>query len=320
MQEVKSRENKSTGDNEGAGRGRKAEIPREIPKPGWKEVLLRVKREQSRDNLSILAAGVAFFTLLALFPALAALVAIYGMVSDPGHVQQQLADVQDFMPQEAFQIIDGQLRSLVAQPEGALGLGALVALLLALWSAAKGMKAMITALNVVYEEEETRGFLKLNGVAILMTAGTLIFAVIALSLIVGLPAFSGTLGLPEALRNVIGLARWPVLALLIMGAMSFLYRMAPDRRRPRWRWVTWGGVAGTVLWIVASYLFSFYVARFGRFNATYGSLGAVVILLMWLQITAYVILLGAEFNAEMERQTRKGTTAGGRRPMGEREA
>lgn len=301
-------------------RGRQAQSPQQIPKAGWRDILLRVKDEQKKDNLSIVAAGVAFYGLLAIFPALAAMISIYGLVADPVQVQQQLATLGQVLPQEAYQVIHQQLQAIVSSSGGALGLGAIGGILLSLWSAAKGMKAMITALNIAYGEEERRGFVKLNGLALLLTLGSILFILLSLGLIVALPALLGNLGLPDLFRGLFSFLRWPLLALCVIVGLALLYRFAPNRDQPRWKWVSWGAVVATVLWLVLSGLFSFYVSNFGSYNKTYGSVGAIVILLLWFFLTAYMFLLGAEMNAEMEHQTRHDTTRGEPRRMGRRDA
>ncbi len=282
--------------------------------------MLRVKDEQKRDNLSVVAAGVAFYSLLAIFPALAAAVSIYGLVADPAQLQQQLQSMSQMLPQQAYQILDQQLSSLVQQSGGALGLGVAVGIFIALWSATKGMKALITALNITYDEEERRGFFKLTGLALLLTLGAIVFFLISMALIIAVPALLGNLGLPGFLHAIVNYLRWPLLALFVIVALAVLYRLGPNRDEPRWHWVSWGAVIGTALWIVASVLFSIYVSNFGSYNKTYGSMGAVIILLMWFFLTAYAVLIGAEFNAEMEHQTRRDTTRGETRPIGRRDA
>ncbi len=303
-----------------SSRGRHAESPRQIPRQGWRDVLLRVKDEQKKDNLSIVAAGVAFYSLLAIFPALVALVSIYGLVADPADVQRQLEAVGGLLPPEAFGVIEEQLRNIVTASGGALSIGLIGGIVFALWSAAKGMKAMIMALNIVYDEEESRGVIKYNGVALLLTLGAILFFLASILLIVVVPALLATIGFPQALEPWIAFLRWPLLALVVTFALAVLYRYAPARDEPQWRWVSWGSVLATVLWLILSALFSFYVSRFGNFNETYGSVGAIIILLMWLFLTAYVFLIGAEFNAELEHQTSRDSTRGKPRPMGKRGA
>ncbi len=301
-------------------RGRHAEAPRQIPKAGWRDIVLRVKDEQKKDNLSIVAAGVAFYSLLAIFPALVALVSIYGLVADPADVQRQLEAVGGLLPPEAFGVIEQQLREIVTASGGALGLGVIGGIVLALWSAARGMKAMIIALNITYGEEESRGLIRYNAVALLLTFGAIAFFALSVLLIVVVPALLATIGFPQALEPWIAYLRWPLLAALVIVALAVLYRYAPDRDEPRWRWVSWGSVLATALWLGASALFSIYVSRFGNFNEMYGSVGAIIILLMWFFLTAYMVLIGAEFNAELEHQTARDSTRGKPRPMGKRGA
>jgi membrane protein len=301
-------------------RGRQARRLRDIPRPGWRDIALRVKEETTRDNLSIIAAGVAFYAMLAIFPALAALVSIYGLVADPAQVSQHMASIGQVLPEQAYQILDQQLSSVAGSAGGALTIGAIGGLLLALWSAARGMKAMLLALDITYDEEEKRGFLRFNALALLLTLGAVLFILLALALIAILPAILGQLGLPETVQTLLVWLRWPLLGLLVILGVAVLYRFGPDRDQPRWRWVSLGAVLATVLWLVVSALFSWYVSNFGSYQETYGAMGAVVILLMWFYITAYAILLGAEINAEMEHQTEADTTRGAERPMGERDA
>jgi membrane protein len=301
-------------------RGRQAQRPGEIPRQGWRDIALRVKEETTRDNLSIIAAGVAFYAMLAIFPALAALVSIYGLVADPAQVSQHMAAIGQMLPQQAYQILDQQLSSVASTSGGALTFGAVGGLLLALWSAAKGMKAVLLALDITYDEEERRGFFKFNGLALLLTFGAVLFVILSLGLIAILPALLGSLGLPQTLETALAWLRWPILGLLVILGLAVLYRFGTDRDQPRWRWVSLGAVLATVLWLVVSALFSWYVSNFGSYQETYGAMGAVIILLMWFYITAYVVLLGAEINAEMEHQTERDTTRGAERPMGERDA
>jgi len=301
-------------------RGRGADRPGEIPRKGWRDILLRVKKEQSEDNISIIAAGVAFYGLLAIFPALAALVSIYGLVTEPAEVQRQLGALSSFLPREALEIMNYQLSRIASQSGGALSIGLIVGILISIWSASKGMKALMTALNVVYDEEEKRGFFKLNSAALVLTFVGILFVIISLLLIAVLPALFGTLGLPDVIQRLLSLGRWPLLAAFVMFGLAALYRYAPSRDKPRWEWISWGAVSATLLWIAASVLFSLYAANFGNYNKTYGSVGAIIILLTWFYLTAYIVLLGGELNAEMEHQTVKDTTKGPERPLGERGA
>jgi len=286
-------------------RGRRADRPREIGFRGWKDILLRVKQEQTNDHLSVVAAGVAFYAMLSIFPALAALVSIYGLFADPGQVQQQVAQFSGFLPQESRQMLGEQISRIASTSSGALGLGVAGGVLVALWSANKGMKALMSAMDIVYDEEESRGFFKMNGVSLLFTLGGIVTALLSLALIAVIPLLFARVGVPPTVQSVLNVGRWLLLALVVIVWLAVVYRYAPDRKEPRWKWVSWGAVTATVLWIAASLLFSFYVTNFGSYNKTYGSMGAIIILLMWFFLTAYAILIGGELNAEIERQTGK---------------
>lgn len=300
--------------------GQKAEHPTEIPSRGWWAVLKRVKNEISEDNLSMVAASVAFYVLLALFPALAAIVAIYGLVADPVQIEQQFQTMGQVLPGQAQQILQNQLRDLASQSGAALGLGAIFGILLSLWSASAGVKALMYAMNITYEEDEKRGFLGYYGTALLLTLSLVIGFILAVALVIALPALLGALDLPPLLRAGLGLLRWILLGGLVIFALAVLYRYGPSRDEPQWRWVSSGAVVATVLWLIASGLFSWYVANFGSYNETYGSVGAIVILLMWLWLSVFVVLLGSELNAELEHQTARDTTVGKSEPMGKRGA
>lgn len=302
------------------GRGRHAEAPTQIPARGWWDILWRVKSEMAKDNLSVLAAGVSFYSLLAVFPALAAAVSIYGLVLDPHDVQEQLSMVIGIIPEDARTIITDQLTKITSQPKQSLGFGVLFALLFALWSSSAAVQTLMTGLNVVYDEVERRGVIRFYTTALGLTLGGILFGLTALSLIAALPAALKFIGLPQPIETVLLLARWPLLAIAVMFALAVLYRFAPSRAKPRWVWVSWGAVVATMLWLGGSILFSFYVSHFASYNETYGTLGAVVILLMWFYLTGYVVLMGGELNAEMEHQTARDTTEKRGAPMGRRDA
>jgi membrane protein len=302
------------------GRGRDAGGPRQIPRRGWTDVLARVRSEIGADNLSMISAGVAFYAILALFPAIAALISIYGLLFDPNQVQQQVQALSGLLPQQAMSIIEGQMQGVAARPAQALGIGVAVGILFALWSATKGTKSMITALNIVYEEDECRGFFKLNASAFLLTLCLILLAVFTLALIVVVPVVLGMIGLGAVGETLVQVLRWPILAAMVVFTLAVLYRYGPDRRKARWRWTSWGAAGATLLWLLASWLFSLYVTNFGNYGATYGSVGAVIVLLLWLYVSAFVVLLGAEVNAEMEHQTERDSTVDGDQPMGKRGA
>jgi membrane protein len=300
--------------------GRRADRPQRIPKPGWRDILLRTKDEIAEDQISLVAAGVAFYGLLALFPAIAAGVSIYGLVADPAQVQQNVAMLEQVLPAQASAIINQQLQRIASGSTGALSVGLAFSVIIALWSATAGTKALMSALTVVYDEEESRSFLRFNLFALGLTLVVILYGLIAFALLAALPAALGMMGLPHWVDVAASWLRWPLLALVVIFGLSVLYRYAPDRHHARWRWVSWGAVAATVLWLMGSALFSVYVANFGSYNETYGSIGAVVVLLLWFDLSAFIFLGGAELNAEMEHQTNRDTTVGGDQPRGQRQA
>jgi len=303
-----------------AGRGREAEHPGEIPPRGWKDVLWRAWKQASADNIGILAGGVTYGVLVALFPALAALVAVFGLLADPAVIQQQINSLSGVLPGEAQKLIGAQLQNLTAHSRSTLSIGAVVAFLVALWSASRGMSGLVSALNIAYGEKETRGFFRFNLLALALTIGAIVGGLVGIGFIAGVPALIGFLHLPPTMRWLVLILEWPVLIVLMMLALAVLYRFAPDRDAPQWRWISPGAVTATVVWLVGSVLFTVYVSHFGSYDATYGSLGAIIVLLTWLYLSSYVVLFGAEINAEAERQTRKDTTVGTPQPMGERRA
>lgn len=302
-----------------AERGRDARRPRDIPRAGLRDVALRVKTQISENNLSIIAAGVAFYALFAIFPAMAALVSIYGLAFDPTDVQDLVENLQ-MVPADTRQIILEQLSDVTQASGAALSIGALIGLGVALWGAMRGVYATMVALNIAYGERETRGMIRLYGTALLLTLVVIAVLIAALGAIVVVPIVFNVLGLEGIGQTLVSIARWPLLGFAVVLALGILYRYGPDRRNPKKRWVSWGAVVATVLWLIASWAFSFYVQNFGDYNETYGSLGAVIVMLMWLWVTAFIALLGAELNAEMEHQTAEDTTVGEDRALGEREA
>jgi membrane protein len=300
------------------GRGHRAERPEQIPPKGWKEIALRLKTEIKQDQVPLLAAGVAFYALLSLFPAIIAAVSIYGLVADPTTVRDQIARLTETLSPETAKLVGEQIRQVTAGAGGALGLATVLGIAIALWSASSGMKALITGVNMAYDESESRKFLKLRGLALLLTLGAMVLMGIALALIVAFPAVTGDW--PTALRWTASILRWLLLAALLTAGLAVLYRYAPDRDEPRWTWVSWGSGIATLLWVVASIGFSIYATFFGNYNKTYGALAGVIVLMFWLFLSAFVVLLGAELNTEMELQTARDTTAGPERPLGERQA
>jgi membrane protein len=302
------------------GRGRSAERPTEIPRPGWRDVLWRVWAQIGKDNVSIVAAGVAFYSLLAIFPAITAFVSLYGIVADPSQVQQQIQLLQGVVPSDALKLIGDQLHAVAAAGTSRLGLGAAVAILFALWSAGAGVRALMTALNIAYQENEKRGFVRFYLVALAFTIGLMAAGILSLLVVVALPVALQFLPLGGLAQVAITGLTWLILALMMVVGLSALYRFGPSRAPAKTRWVSWGAIAAVGLWLLASFGFAIYAANFANYSATYGTLSAVVALLMWFWLSAFVVLLGAELNAEMEHQTAKDTTTGRPKPMGERGA
>lgn len=300
--------------------GRGAAQPSEIPRRGWWQILKRTASEVSRDNISLIAAGVAFYALLAIPPALAAAIALWGFFASPADVQQQLAQLAAVLPSDAAATFEEQLRGVASRSSQALGWTALVGFALSLWSARLAVNSMIGALNIVYEEEERRGFLKLSAISVLLTLAVLAGGLVALLLVAVVPAVLELVGLGGSAELVVHALRWVALSALVLFGLAVLYRLGPSRRRAQWRWVSWGAAAATLLWLVASAGFSLFVANFGSYGETYGAIGGVVVLLTWLWISAFVALVGAELNSEMEHQTAQDTTVGGTRPLGQRGA
>jgi membrane protein len=300
--------------------GRSAEQPTQLGGRGWKDIAKRVAAESKEDHLSLMSAGVAFYFLIALIPAIAALVSIYALVSDPTEVGDQLASFLEAAPEDVGQLVLSQAERVAATSSGAASLSAVVSVLLALWAASAGCQHLIEAVNAAYDEEETRGFVKLRGLALAMTVASVLFLAIAMGAIAVVPALLEDTALGDAATIAIQILRWPAVAIFVILGLAVLYRYAPDRDEPKWSWASPGAVIATVVWIVASIGFSIYVSNFGSYNETYGSLGAVIIVMLWLFITALSMILGAQINAEAERQTRKDTTAGSPAPMGKRSA
>jgi membrane protein len=242
--------------------GRGATRPAGIPSRGWRDILLRLKDRVARDNLTIVAGGVAFFAFLAIPSTLSALVSLYGLVFDPVDVQRQVASMHGVIPGEAIKLVSDQLQSLTSHSSSKLSVGFVVSLLLALWSTRSSTASMIAAINIAYEEEEKRGLIKFQLVALALTAATILFAIVALALVAVLPAVVDLLPLGNAGKIIAAIIRWPMLVILVAAALAGLYRFAPCRDEPKWRWVSWGAALATVLWIIASALFSVYVSEF----------------------------------------------------------
>lgn len=301
-------------------RGRSASSPAQIPAVGWKDILVRSWGEVSDNNIFLVAGGVTYAILLALFPALAALVSIYGLLLDPVQVERQVAAMSNFLPPASTQMIGEELHKLVTAPGGSLSISAGVALVLALWSASRGMSGLITAFDIAYQEKETRGFFKLNLIAIGLTVLMLIGGTVIIALVGVLPAAIQFIGLDSAAKWLLLVLEWPLLIAVVMIGLAVLYRYAPNREKPRWRWVSPGAAIATFLWLLGSVAFTVYVSHFNSYDKTYGSLGGVVVMLTWLYLSSFVALFGAVINAQSERQTKADSTDGQAKPMGGRRA
>ncbi|MFC7737077.1 YihY/virulence factor BrkB family protein [Roseomonas sp. GCM10028921] len=302
------------------GKGRSADTPSQIPASGWWDILKRTFQQISEDRLLTEAAGITFYGLLALFPAVTALVSLYGLFADPGDISGHLAALSGVVPGGGMEIIEEQVRRVAAQGSGKLGFGLAVSLAASLWSANAATKAVFDALNIVYEETEKRGFIKRTAITLAFTLGAILFVLLAMGAVVALPIILDFVGLGPTVDLLLRLLRWPLLLVAIGVLLAVLFRYGPSRDSAKWRWVSWGGAFAAVAWLIGSAAFSFYVTNFGSYNETYGSLGAVIGFMTWIWLSAAIVLAGAELDAEMERQTGKDTTAGPEQPMGRRNA
>lgn len=302
------------------GRGRHASHPADVPPLGWKDILWRTMKEFNQDNILAVAAGVTFYTLLAIFPGIAALISLYGLFADAGTVSSHLSLLSGLLPEGAADIIGDQMTRVASEKTSALGFSFFAGLGVALWSASAGAKALFNALNIAYEETEKRSFVRRIGLALVFTLGGILFVILALGAIVVVPIVFDFLGLTSIAGRLMALLRWPLMLVITALILAVLYRYGPSRTKARWRWLSWGSVLAAILWVATSLLFSWYVQNFANYNKTYGSLGAAIGFMTWIWISTTVVLLGAELNAEIEHQTIKDTTTGARKPMGSRGA
>jgi len=284
------------------------------------DIAWRVYEEIGNDRILAVAAGVTFYALLALFPAIAAFVSLYGLFADPGTINDHLASLTGLLPGGAIDVIGDQVKRITSKPGGTLGLAFFSGLAISLWSANAGMKAIFDALNVAYGEREKRNFIWLNLQSLAFTFGALVFLAIGVTVVVVVPVALNYLGLGSLGGWLIWIGRWPAMFAIILLALAVLYRYGPSRDRPRWRWVTPGSILAAAGWIIFSMLFSWYVGSFGSYNETYGSLGAAIGFLTWVWLSTTIVLVGAELNAEIEHQTKKDTTEGAPEPLGARGA
>lgn len=306
--------------NTEANRGRLAHRPGDITWRGWWDVMWRVQAQLDADNVSIVAGGVALFALLAVFPSLAAAVAIYGLVASPEAITAQIQAFSGMLPAATLQILQSQLQNLISQRSETLSVGVVVGILVAMWSARKGMVALITAVNVAYNEHDRRSFLHRLLLSFTFTVCGVVGFVVMVLIGVAVPIVLAFIPLGTATQWVLLAIRWALLWIIAVFALSTLYRFAPHRTRPRWEWVNAGSVIAATLWLLGGVLFAIYVRNFNSFGEAYGAIGGVVVMLMWFYVSAYVVILGAEINSELERQTVNDTTIGPVKPLGERGA
>jgi len=300
--------------------GRDATRPYQIPLKGWWQVAQRVWSESVRDNLSLVAAGCAFYALFAIFPILSAIISLYALTTDPISVEEQFNILSSVLPGEAFDVLKDQIHRVAETSQGTLSWGLILSVGVALWSANAGTQAMFAALNIAYEEPERRSLLRYYLSAFTFTLIGMLSGFVMLFAIAYVPILFATVGFSSLFETVVRIGRWPFLAILLLTLLSFLYRYGPCRRNAKWHWVSVGSLFATSVWLIASALFSLYVSTFANYDKTYGSIGAVIVLLFWLYLSFFIVLLGAEINAELELQTAKDTTVGRPKPMGRRGA
>lgn len=301
-------------------RGRDADTPNEIPVRGLRDVLWRVVKAVIADRVTLIAAGVTYFMLLSLFPALGALVALYGFVADPTTIMSHIGTFASVFPPGSFDLILNQLTSLTQQTTSTMSFAFFSGLAVAIWSANSGMKALFDAMNVAYSEEEKRGIVRLNILSLGFTVGALMVAIVLIIMIGVLPAALTYLWLDRWQELLARFLRWPFMLIVFGCGISMIYRYGPSREQAKLKWLSWGVVFSTLLWLIASVLYSFYLENFANYNATYGTLGALIGLMVWVWISVIILIVGAALNAELEHQTRQDSTTGSPKPMGERGA
>ena len=303
------------------GRGREATAPWQIPWAGWNDISWRTYRQINEDRLLAVAAGVVFYGLLALFPAITAFVSFYGLFATSASVSQHLDLISGIVPDAAFGIIQEQINRIVSKGDAKLSFAFVFGLGLALWSANAGMKAIMDALNVVYDEKEKRSFIRLNLVSLAFTVGAIAALLLAVGAVVILPLILAGFDLVSMGPALVAVLRWPALFVLVMLGLAVLYRFGPSRREPQWQWVSVGSLFAAAAWLAGSGLLSWYLGKFAHYDETYGSLGAAIGLMIWMWLSITVILVGAELNSEIEHQTARDSTVGsGEKPLGARGA
>lgn len=317
---MRKENNRETAEKFEAGRGRKANSPNEIPAKGLRDVFWRVVQSVMADRVTLIAAGVTYFLLLSLFPALGALVALYGFVADPMTIMDHISFIAGVFPPGSFDLILNQLTALTQQKTSSLSLAFITGLVVAIWSANSGMKALFDAMNVAYQEDEKRSWISLNLLSLAFTFGALMIAIVLIAAIGVMPAALAYLWLERWQELLARFARWPFILVFVACGIAVIYRYGPSREKARLKWISWGVVLSTALWLAASMLFSFYIENFANYNVTYGALGALIGLMVWVWISVVILIVGAELNAELEHQTFRDSTTGMPKPMGERGA
>jgi membrane protein len=301
-----------------AKRGHHAEKPGQIPLKGWKDIALRVKDKLTKDHLPLISAGIAFFFFLSIYPAIAAALSIYGLVMEPAQVAEQMSQLGNVLPEKAAQMVSDILEQQSLKSASSLSWSLVLGLVISLWSANKGAKAIFEGVNITYDEIDERGFFKFTEITLVFTIAGIFVGFIAIAMIVAFPALIDKLALPSTLSTIIQFLRWLILALVIMFSLAAIYKVAPYRSAPQFKWTSWGAMIATIIWLGGSLLFSLYISNFNSFDKTYGSFAAVIILMLWFLLSAFIILLGSEINSEMEYQTSHDTTIGKDKPIGQR--
>lgn len=314
-----SNEGKTTRKDETAQQGRTAEKPSDVPARGWKSILKRTKDDVRHDHLTTVSGGVGLFFLLGLIPALAAVISIYGLVSNPAQIEQQFASFRHAVPGDVYNILSSEMKSIASSNKTA-GWATVISILIALWGGTKSISALMDGLNIAYHEDEKRGFFRLNATSLVLTVAGVVSLCVLVGVLTSVPAVVRYFHLDQTWRQILMGLRWPVLFVFLMFALAVLYRFAPSRTEAKWKWVSWGAFIAAALWLLISAAFAVYLTYFNSYNKTYGSLGAIVVLLTWLYLSVYAVLLGGELNGEMERQTARDTTKGAPKPQGHRGA
>jgi membrane protein len=301
-------------------RGEEAKWPHQIPISGWIDIGKRVFHEMKADHVQIISAGVAFYFFLAIFPTIVAAISIYRLVLEPSQIENQISNLSLILPEQAFGMITDFLQPILERSKREIGWGLLISIMISICSANKGTSALFQGVNIAYDETDSRGIIKKNLLSLLFTLGGLVIGLISLLIVIFFPLLVKDLGLSPQIEAILQWFRWVFLGVILIFNLSMIYKIAPCRTNPRFGWVSWGAVIGSLFWLAGSMLFSWYVANFGSYDDLYGSFAAVAILMLWLFLTAFIILMGAEINSEMEHQTRYDTTVGIEKPMGERNA